>query len=173
MLWNIPAVLTAYFFLAASFHAKCRRSDFTLPLSKYGTPFALCIPEELWKVTCMRWHCLFSVVVFFGRFSVPCPGFCLPWWLITCTYTTSYISTKTDEIWLAIWWDLKGCPIQAHYPFRVSNSNLALVLHILYRLPQCKTQCSCVEIGMAWFGPNSIIVEIPSWMASNCYFSIR
>ena len=116
ILWNIPAVLTSYFFLAASFHAKCSRSDF-------GTSFALCIPEELWKV--LLWKekerksvlfCLFcfffaaaksetvivrrrcrvsvllfrsdvyvmslpfSIVVFFGRFSVPCPGFCLPWW---------------------------------------------------------------------------------------------
>ena len=60
---------------------------------------------------------------FFGHFSVPCPGFCLPWWLIKCMYTTSYISAKIDEIW----WDLKGCPIQARYPFRVSNLNLALV----------------------------------------------
>ena len=43
----LPAALTAYFFLAASFHAKCRRSDFVLPLNNCGKPFALRIPEEL------------------------------------------------------------------------------------------------------------------------------
>ena len=64
-----------------------------------------------WEVTCMWRHYCFSVVVFYGRFSVSCPGFCLPWWLIKFMCTTSYIPTKFDEIWLAIWWELRVCPI--------------------------------------------------------------
>ena len=45
-------------------------------------------------------------------------------------YNFSYFCTKFDQIWLAICWELNGCPIQARYPFRVSNSNLALVNRI-------------------------------------------
>lgn len=84
-----------------------------------------CVAAQKWRVCDVT--AFFPVVVSFGRFSVPCTGFCLPWWLIKCMYTTSYISAKIDNIWLAIWWDLKGCPIQARYPFRVSNLNLALL----------------------------------------------
>ena len=76
-----------------------------------------------------KWRrCCFPIVVFYRRFSVSCPGFCLSWWLIRIMCTNSYVPTKFDEIWLAIWWELGGCPIQARYPFRVSNLNPVLVL---------------------------------------------
>ena len=72
--------------------------------------------------------------------------------LLTITYiyiyNFSYFCTKSHQIRLAICWELNGCPIQARYPFRVSNSNLALVDTSTEELLQFTGFQKCVLFSM-------------------------
>ena len=85
---------------------------------------------------------MFSIITFFGFMS---------WFFVlhddllnVCTLPVIFL-VKIVEILSSIWGDLKGWPIQARYPFRVSNLNLALVV------------CFCAE--RVWLYTTSLSIE--------------